>query len=119
MKKFSILFFTLMFLTSCSTQTSLFNNSLDQKLTKEGTHHFFFWGVGQTKNEDLTQICGDSDSIARTQTIDTFPNLLGQVLTLGVWLPRTYRVYCSDTASNLAPSDSFDDSVNNEDGGQS
>jgi hypothetical protein len=118
MKKITTLLLALIFLTSCSAQTSLFNNSLDQTLTKEGTHHFFFWGIGQTKNENLIQICGDPDNIAKTQTIDTFPNLLGQVITLGIWLPRTYKVYCSDVASNVTPEDIVDDSAINEDGGE-
>lgn len=119
MKKITTFLFVLIFLTSCSSQTSLFNNSLNQTLTKEGTHHFFFWGVGQIKNENLIQICGGADNIAKTQTIDTFPNLLGQAITLGIWLPRTYKVYCSDVASNTTPDEVVDDSATYEDGGES
>jgi len=119
MKKITTLLLALIFLTSCSAQTSLFNNSLDQTLTKEGTHNFFFYGIGQTKNENLAQICGNASNVARTQTISTLPNLLGQFLTLGLWFPRTYKVYCSDMSADITPEVDVEDSVSTEEGGQS
>jgi len=97
-----LLTFVVVLGVSCSSQTTLYNNSMNQTLTKQGTHHFFVWGIGQIKQENVEQVCGDISKVAKTRTIATLPNLLGSIVTLGLWLPRTYEVYCSNTVEEVA-----------------
>ena len=71
-----LLTFVVVLGVSCSSQTALYNNSMNQSLAKQGTHHFFFFGLGQIKEENVEQVCGDISNVAKTRTISSFPNLI-------------------------------------------
>lgn len=57
--------------------------------------HYFLGGIGQEKNIDPAQICGEKEKIARVETQQTFVNGLVTLLTWGIYSPLTARVYCS------------------------
>ena len=82
--------------TSCATQTNLFSDDYNQVLKSKGTHGFWIAGIGQTKTENLDQVCGEGYKPAKTQTQFTFTNILVTALTLGIYYPREYRIYCSN-----------------------
>jgi hypothetical protein len=88
---FAILFIV----SSCATQTSLLNDSYDLSLGEKGTHAFWISGIGQTKTVDLSTVCGDGYTAAKTETINSATNILFGILTLGIYTPRDYSVYCS------------------------
>ena len=81
--------------TSCATQTNLFSDDYNQVLKSKGTHGFWIGGIGQTKTEILDQVCGEGYKPAKTQTQWTFTNILVSALTLGIYYPREYRIYCA------------------------
>jgi len=83
---------------SCATQTNLMSNDYDQVLKAKGNHGFWIAGIGQTKTEDLSQACGQGYKPAKTQTQWTATNILVTMLTLGIYYPREYRIYCTREA---------------------
>jgi hypothetical protein len=63
----------------------------------ERTVHFFFWGLGgQPAKVDLDAAC--PEGAARWKSGATFGDWLGEVLTLGIWAPRTIVIECAEVA---------------------
>ena len=59
------------------------------------THHFFVSGIGQKKTVDAAKICGGAENVVKTETQQTFVNGLLGFITLGIYTPLGYIVYCS------------------------
>jgi hypothetical protein len=89
-----VILFTLL-MTSCATQTTLLNESYDAEVMETGNDAFFIGGIGQTARHDLNEACQDGYIPAKTQTVLSVPNWLLGVLTLGIYTPRQYTIYCT------------------------
>lgn len=101
MKKILMLLIAL-FLSECSTQKFyLTEESVGPGLvaTHESKANFFIYGLGQTKEVNAGQICGDRP-IRMLETRYSFIDGLLSVITYGIYSPRTYAVYCG---SNKKP----------------
>jgi hypothetical protein len=81
--------------SSCATQTNLLNDSYDSVLGESGTHGFWISGIGQTKNVNLDNACGQGYTASKTQTVFSAKNIFVGILTLGIYTPRDYSVFCS------------------------
>ena len=98
MKKIvSTLTFVLL-LSSCATQTTLLNDSYGSVLGESGTHDFFISGIGQTARVNLDKACGKGYVASKTQTVSSPVNIVISIVTLGIYTPRDYKVFCSPEA---------------------
>lgn len=92
---FKVLIF-LFFLASCQTVTispkgrSLVYSGLP---SYERSHNFFFWGLMGDHSINIQRVCEDR-SVKQMQTQQTFLNGFVSILTLGIYTPRTARVWC-------------------------
>ena len=62
----------------------------------EQTVHFFFWGLAGKTTVDLDAAC--PEGVARWQSRATFGDVLADLLTLGIWSPRTVVLECVEVA---------------------
>lgn len=62
--------------------------------TYEGTTHFVFWGIGQSKEIDPNEVCGVR-GVNSVESYDSFLNGLFSVITWGIYSPRNYAIYCN------------------------
>lgn len=62
----------------------------------EQTVHFFFWGLAGKTTIDLDVAC--PEGVARWQSRATFGDVLADLVTLGLWSPRTVIVECVEVA---------------------
>jgi len=86
---------TLLTLNGCATQSFLVNNERGvDSFSEERRQNFFVSGLGQKKEIDATEICGDSDKILKVESRLTFLDAFLGVLTHGIYTPRTANVYC-------------------------
>jgi Bor protein len=60
------------------------------------TVHFFAWGLAGKPVIDLDAAC--PEGVAGVHSGATFPQWLGQVVTLGLWSPRRVTVTCAEVA---------------------
>lgn len=82
-----------MLLSACATQTFHINGG-PSALESKDSQAFFLGGVGQAEDVDAAKICGGADKIAKVETEQTFVDgFLGNI-TLGLYTPRTARVFC-------------------------
>lgn len=62
----------------------------------EESQDFFFWGLTPEKAEvDAVSVC-DGNDIAQMQAQTTVPNALLTIITLGIYSPRTAKVWCEE-----------------------
>jgi len=59
----------------------------------ETTVHFFLWGLAGEGRVDLDAAC--PEGVASIHSGVTFPGWLAEVVTLGIWSPRTVVVDCA------------------------
>ncbi len=99
MKKLLICVGLALALSACGSDHIMrFNLNTQQELnTKpsyEGRSHFFFWGMWQKTDYDLANVC----PIKGIRAIDThwtlYDSLMGG-LTMGIYAPESYSVYCN------------------------
>jgi hypothetical protein len=77
----------------CTYQKFQLEDRLATVPSKEGTNHFIFWGLGQTKTVDPREVCG-SKGVSAVETRYTFINGLLSGITYGIYSPRNYVIYC-------------------------
>ena len=81
--------------TACSTVT--IRDQGMQKLSSEPTWEksepFFFWGLAGTANVNVEDICNHRNP-AQLQTQRTFVDSLLGIITLGIYSPRSAKVWC-------------------------
>lgn len=96
--KVSILAVLLASLSSCHTQRSVLSDKgvygYDSSNKRKGTSHFFIGGIGQTDNIDAIEICGGENNVEAVETRLPFLHGLVSGLTLSIYSPREYTVYC-------------------------
>lgn len=87
-------------LLGCATVT--IRNQGERKIssppTYKKTQHFFLWGLVGERSIDVSEVCGDQGT-EQMQTQMTFVNGLLRLITLGIYAPRTAKVWCSQEAS--------------------
>jgi hypothetical protein len=85
----------LSFLTACSTVT--IHPQQSTKLSSEPTYKdskpFFLWGLVGEHRVDTAAIC-DGAEPKQMQSQQTFTDGLLGVITLGIYLPHTAKVWC-------------------------
>lgn len=101
MKRFiALVFCALAFaeLSACSTQRFEINpNPVTMSMPSyEGTNHFVFWGIGQEQTLYPGNACGP-EGVNRVEVQKSFINGLFATLTLGIYAPRSYAVYCNNS----------------------
>lgn len=84
-------------LAGCSTVTV--NPAGTQKIASQPTYEevkpFYMWGLVGEHTVDVTVVCGDKQ-VQQMQTQQTFVDGLLGGLTLGIYAPRTAKVWCAD-----------------------
>ena len=60
----------------------------------EGRSHFFLWGMFQKKNYNLTNVCHGRGINAIESHWTFFDSLMGG-LSMGVYAPESYSIYCN------------------------
>lgn len=60
----------------------------------EGRAHFFFWGMWQQKNYNLTRVCPVNGISAIDAHWTLYDSLMGG-LTMGIYAPESYAIYCN------------------------
>ena len=84
-------------LSACSTQNFEINPNptVMEQPSYEATNHFVFWGIGQVQTMHPGEACGP-EGVNRIETKRTFINGVLSTLTLGLYAPRDYAVYCNN-----------------------
>lgn len=92
-----LLSFFLLFTYSCGTVT--ISNSKD-KLTREPDYQqrksFFVFGLVRKHYVNVDEVCGDKEVVqmqSQYTALDTFLS----IVTIGIYTPRTAKVWCGDT----------------------
>ena len=70
------------------------HNVETDKPAYEGRSHFFFWGMWQEKNYNLANVCPTS-GISSVENHWTFYDSLMGGLTMGIYAPESYAIYCN------------------------
>ena len=101
MKKLLICIGLALALSACTSDHIIrFNLAQQQNInTKtapsyEGRSHFFLWGMFQKKNYNLTNVCS-TKGISAIENHWTFYDSLMGSLTMGVYAPESYSIYCN------------------------
>jgi ERCC4-type nuclease len=95
MKKLISLVLVFVFTISCANQR-IFSSAKSQKSVPnyEKSQAFFVYGIGQTKEVNAQEICNKNGGVEKTETIQEPVEVLLQVITLGIYTPRTVKIYC-------------------------
>lgn len=67
-----------------------------ERMQVEQKMDFFWWGLAGTAEINIEQVCGGRTA-SRINTQHTFVNALLAVVTLGIYVPRTAFITCSET----------------------
>ena len=62
--------------------------------TKTGDLTFVFSGIAQTKTVDASRICGGQDKVVKVKYVRNFIDAFLASITLGLYTPISYKVYC-------------------------
>lgn len=94
-KKFGLLFCALSFV-ACSTVTIIPSKkpAIFSAPQYSKTQDFYFWGLKGEKYINTKRICGRR-RVRQMQTQHTFVNSLLTLVTLGIYAPKTAKVWCS------------------------
>lgn len=80
-------------LGGCAKQKFIVQSGGGQ-LADDGISSFILGGIGQEDKIDAGQICGGGQNVLRIETELTDTNVLAYYVTLGIYTPRQYRVFC-------------------------
>ena len=84
-----------LFLSGCSSVT-IATDSRD-KLTSEPTYEerkkFYWWGLKNEHSVDVHSVCSGTEPL-QMQSQQTFSDGFLSVITLGIYYPRTAKVWC-------------------------
>jgi len=102
--KFVLLLFVSIIFSSCATQTHLLTDNpqkYNEVLKESGTDSFFIAGVGQTKIHNVSEVCGDGYKAARVTVRRGVAYHAFAILTLGIYSPKDYEIYCVEDKEEL------------------
>ena len=99
MKKFLMCIALVLILSACSNDHVMrFNLSPYQNVktapTYEGRSHFLFWGMLQKTDYNMLNLC-PMRGIKAIETHWTFYDSLMGALTMGLYAPESFSVYCN------------------------
>ena len=95
MKKLPVLCLLSATLSGCASQTLHMNHGrVDEVPDERVSQSFFMGGIAQKENMDAAAICGGSSRVARVETVTAPLDALLTALTVGIYSPRTAKVYC-------------------------
>ena len=63
--------------------------------TYEDSKSYFMWGLVGDHTIDVKEVCQGSDA-QQMQSVNTVQNVLFGLVTLGIYSPRTSRVWCQE-----------------------
>ena len=91
----NILFLLMLaFLTACQTVTiKPEGKGSNSPADYEQVHNFFLWGLVGEKYINVSTICPNRE-IKQIQTQSSFWNRVNYIVTLGIFSPKTARVWC-------------------------
>ena len=84
----------IVFTTGCATQTFNLQDGATAEPKQETQQHFFVEGIGQDRSANAAAVCGGADKVAKVEVEQEALDVALSVLTLGIYTPRTARVYC-------------------------
>ena len=90
--------------SSCATQTHLLTDDAqkyNEVPTESGTDTFWVSGIGQTKTHDVSEVCGEGYEPSRVSVRRGVPYHLWGLLTLGIYTPKDYEIYCVEKGEDL------------------
>lgn len=95
MKKFILISMSVLFFMGCSTVTISPQGKakLATNPTYESSKSFFLGGLVGEEDFDITKPCNSKMPI-QVQTQTTFVDSLLTLVTIGIYAPRTVRVWC-------------------------
>ena len=100
MKNVIFTLFLLLFINACALQRVKINektpNVSKKQATKIENHHFWFGGVGQSRNVDADEICQNKNGVQFVEVRRTSGNVWASIFTLGIYYPKQYSVYCNN-----------------------
>ncbi|GAA3939907.1 Bor family protein [Litoribacillus peritrichatus] len=84
-------------LSACSSVTLRTDHQKESSAapTYQKRFHYWFWGLKGEYSVNVREICAGRPVI-QMQSVDTFVDILGQVFTLGIYYPRSARVWCAE-----------------------
>lgn len=99
MKKILVCIGLALTLSACGSDHIMrFNLSQQPRVQTEpayqGKSHFFFWGMWQNTDYNLTNVC-PSKGINSIESYWTFYDSLMGGLTMGIYAPESYSIYCN------------------------
>lgn len=62
------------------------------------TYTYWWWGLGGEHQINVREIC-ITQPVEQMQTVDTVTDSLLRIVTLGIYWPRTARVWCGEAKS--------------------
>lgn len=63
--------------------------------TFQKSYTFWWWGLKGQHSINVREVCAGAP-VKQMQTVDTVSNILSAVFTLGIYSPRTARVWCDE-----------------------
>ena len=99
MKKLLICIALALTLSACGSDHIMrFNlsplDNIEAKPSYEGRSHFFFWGMWQKTDYNLQNVCYPRGISAIDAHWTWYDSLMGG-LTMGIYAPESYSVYCN------------------------
>ncbi len=83
--------------TGCATQTYQLSDAKVEKPTHEERQTFFVEGIGQSQMINAAEICGGAENIIKIESEETAADVGLYIITLGIYSPRTAKVYCKES----------------------
>lgn len=63
--------------------------------TFQKSHTYWWWGLRGKHSINVREVCAGRP-VVQMQAVSTITNVLGSALTLGIYSPRTARVWCGE-----------------------
>ena len=83
-------------LSGCAQQTFFVHAGNPGQPNREVSHDFVLAGIGQSETVNASLAChGDPEKVVRVEVQQTPLDGAMAALTLGIYTPRTARVYCN------------------------
>ena len=94
-KKYIPLLMISMLFSACANVTirDKGTEKIDTPPTYSSSKAFFFWGIAGTGHVSIKEVCGGKKAIQLQSQKTFFDGFLG-LITLGIYAPRTAKVWC-------------------------
>lgn len=98
MKKIITLFVITLFLCSCSSVTLRTDDQRETHDTPsfQQRYTYWWWGLQGEHDVNVRIVCQDK-GVEQIQTVNTVGDTLLQVITMGIYSPRTAKIWCKES----------------------